>query len=108
MIEKSSGYASIQQKLLYSADFPPAGLDGYTRRGYVSRDEARARRLPRRALVTAHHRPVARALYLPFLWFVCCRRRYVTTALAYGPEPYGYVTVVTKVRAHRADHHLPN
>ena len=36
MIEKSSGYASIQQKLLYSADFPPAGLDGYTRRGYVS------------------------------------------------------------------------
>ena len=49
----------------------------------------------------------ARFIYL-FLWFVFCRHRYVTTALAYGPEPYGYVTVVTKVRAHRADHHLPN
>ena len=107
MIEKSSGYASIQQKLLYSDAFPPTGLDGYLRRGYVPRDEARARRLS-----AVHSSPPtvapSRARFIYFLFFVFCRRRYVTTALAYGPEPYGYVTVVTKVRAHRVDHHLPN
>ena len=45
MIERSSGYASIQQKLLYSSAFPPSGLSGYVRRGYVSSDAARALRL---------------------------------------------------------------